>query len=562
VSDDRNGPNDEQDIQRQGEREPSLVGRPAAEDAATSGDLTDDLERQARETLRTIQESAGALGSRVRQVLERASAYWEEATPGLPALGQVSAEDERRARALARRWEERDFLVDPELHQAMTVVAVREIPVWQVELRERGETRTTAEGTEAYRGQQPPALGPVLPVWDYFFPVSPEIEAGERRERLSGTEVVGACLTCNGTGHRPCQACDGHGFTQCPNCHGRARIPCRRCRGRGRIADAKAERDARSAKGYWQVRAERLAVDAGERLADFAERLRQEYGVPLPPSAEWAPMAPASGQTVPCPDCVNGSVPCVCGNGKRVCDVCHGTSAAPCSACGGTGKVVRFRELVRRFDTRIHARSLFPSGDEGEAITDEMLRRAPGELAWEGTLDELGGSAPGAVPADVWQAAQRHGRDVGREMSADSAATGVPGAGERRVISTRLLLTRVPVTVVSYTFADAPYTFTAVGRAGAERFWAQGFPPRWSRVGRFFKALTRDLQSEGGLAARMVGDRKVGELSDLEAFRSRRALNPEGANGNGRNDAKNGSTAARLTELSDDAALQGDDTRE
>ena len=115
--------------------------------------------------------------------------------------------------------------------------------------------------------------------------------------------MVRACLRCNGTGHQSCHHCEGKGFVQCPVCHGRDSVTCRRCRGRGRIADAQAERRARASKSYLQVHAERLASDAAVRLADLSERLRQEHGVPLPPSSDWLPTAPASGETTPCPDC-------------------------------------------------------------------------------------------------------------------------------------------------------------------------------------------------------------------------------------------------------------------
>jgi hypothetical protein len=248
---------------------------PYAPDAPYGDPLTDELERQARETLRTIRESAGELGARVRQAIERSSVVWDESQASPPSELVVHTRLDDRARTLARRWASIDFLVDPELADGMHVLGLDEDAVWKVTVRERGETRTFGEGAESYHGQEVSQPGPVLPVWEYSFPHSPEIEAGERRERLPRSEMLGACLRCNGTGHRACAACEGKGFVQCPTCHGRARIPCRRCRGRGRIADAAAERRARASKGYFQVQAERLAVDAGERLADFGVRLRQ-----------------------------------------------------------------------------------------------------------------------------------------------------------------------------------------------------------------------------------------------------------------------------------------------
>lgn len=487
-------------------------------------DLSVELERQARETLRIIRETAGDLGTRVRQALQQASDLWEEAGPGAPAQSRVTPEIEARARALARRWVERDFLIDPELPEGMGVHSLRTAAIWRVEVRERGERRTIAEATEPYQGQRPPALGPILPPWDYEFPVIPEIESGERRERLPDSEAIGACLTCNGTGHRSCVTCDGKGFVQCPICHGRSRIPCRRCRGRGVIPDAVAERRARASRGYLQVQAERLAADAGERIADFAERLRQDYGVPLPPSDQWVPNLSATGETVPCPDCVNGTIPCECGNGKRVCETCHGTSAAPCRACGGSGKVLRHRQLVRRFDTRLSERVL-PLDDVGmaEHLTEEMVRKGVGEQVWEGSLDSLPATPPAGVSATIWASALSFAHDQQQALTtATSTADATPAEGERRVISRRMALSRIPLTRVEYTFAEHQFSLVAVGRSGSERFWAQSFPPRWSRVGRFLKALTRDLQGESLPRRPSVPLSEPGSVSSLEEFRLRR----------------------------------------
>ena len=329
--------------------------------AQDRGELTDELERQARETIRLFRDSMGDLGERVRQVIDRASELWEASSgidPDSTGIRNLAPANELRARELARRWVARDFLVDPELPNGMRTRALYETAVWRVELSERGETRALGESSAPWTGTPPPPPSPVLPVWDYSFPATPEITSGERSERLAGTEMAGACLVCNGTGHRDCADCQGKGFIRCPECRGRARVTCRRCRGRGRIADAAAERKARASKSYFQVRAERLATDAAGKLADFSERLRQDYGVPLPPSAQWAPTAPASGETIPCPDCVDGTVACSCKTGKLVCATCKGSGYAACAACDGSARVIRYREVVRRFDTRTISRDM------------------------------------------------------------------------------------------------------------------------------------------------------------------------------------------------------------
>jgi hypothetical protein len=481
-------------------------------------------EMQARETMALIRESAGDLGARVRQALDHATSLWDETHPGLPESRHVVPEDDLYARTLARRWVERDFLVDPDLPAAMTVVSVERAAVWRIELRERGEARTVGDGREPYKGQRASLPGPLLPVWDYELPFAPDIESGERRERVAGSEAIAACEVCNATGHVACAACDGKGFIVCPTCHGRSRVPCRRCHGRARIPDPAVARKAGAAKSYVQVRAERLATGAGERLADFSERLRQDYGVPLPPSARWAPGASVpEADTIPCPDCADGTVACDCRNGKRVCDVCRGTSAAPCPGCGGTGKVIQYRQIVRRFDTHVAHRTL-PIGDGEVAawVRPEMMRRASGEDVWQSDRDAPDDDAPDddapdALPAEVWRAV--------REFAAHQHERTHEGDGGRRVIGRTLRVTRIPVTRVEYGFAAKPFAFVAVGGRGKERFWAEAFPPRWSRVGRFFRALTRDLQGESR-SITPADPQSNGAVSSIEAYRQRRVLGP------------------------------------
>lgn len=470
-------------------------------------DISDELETQAREMVRVFRENMGELGERVRQAAEHAATLWNDAAeaPAVPMPSDPHPH-ELRARALVRRWVKRDFLVDPDLPTAMTHIALKDADIWRVELRERGETRTLGDSTDPYTGTMPPPPSAILPVWDYTFLTAPEIEAGERREPISGSAMRAMCERCHGSGHRACAHCEGKGMTTCPQCRGRGSKVCPRCRGRGRIADPAAERHARAAKSYMQVHAERFAQNAVERLADLSERLRQDYGAPLPPSADWAPMAPASGKTIACPDCVNGALPCVCNNGKVVCEVCHGTTYEPCAACAGSGFVIRQRQVVRRFDTRIRSRVAPPTDPEAASwVTDQMLQRSAGEQVWEGSEAELTGPTPSGVPERVWIEALNLKRAYDQRLpeapdAPDAAPTGAD-AGERRVISRRLRLVRTPISRIEYGFAGRTYEAVAVGQTGQERFWADTFPPRWNRVSRFFQAVARDIAGESGRGA-------------------------------------------------------------
>lgn len=458
-------------------------------------DNADELEIQAREMVRVIRENAGEFGERVQQAIAHARELWEESAGVDKPIFDDPHPNELRARALMKRWVKRDFLVDPDLPASMSIISLHDTEVWRVELRERGETRLLLETTDPYTGDRPAVGRPILPVWDYMFPTAPDIEAGERRERLADADMLGVCERCHGSGKRACAHCAGKGFVTCPDCRGRGRKTCPRCRGRGRIADAAAERRARAAKSYFQVHAERMAQSAVERLADLSERLRQDYGAPLPPSAQWAPAAPASGETIPCPDCMGGTLACSCNEGKLTCPTCHGTDLEDCPACRGTGKVIRHKEIARRFDTRIRSR-IAPPADPTEVawITEDMLRRVAGEIVWEGSSSGLEGPAPEGAPPHVWQVALELKGADDETPTQHQAEQGV--SDERRKLWSRATLMRAPITRLEYAYAGRVYEVIAVGRGGEERFWAESFPPRWHRVTRFFQAVVRDINGD------------------------------------------------------------------
>lgn len=184
---------------------------------------------------------------------------------------------------------------------------------------------------------------------------------------------------------------------------------------------------------------------------------------------------------------------------------------------------MRYRELVRRFDTRMTERTL-PISDPAmkEWFRDDMLRRAHGSVAWEGSLDAVGSAAPQGIPDDVWRETVEFARSGERALVTSSPLQSTPQTGERRVLSRQVRLTRIPLERVDYLFAGQPFVFVAVGNHSRERFWAQNFPPRWGRVSRFFKALTRDLTRDTNHSSGAVQPKTFQGLSSIEEFRARR----------------------------------------
>lgn len=496
----------------------------------------DELERQAREAIAEFRARVGDLGDRVRRVVERAGAHWEATAP-VPAPGSgVALGDGERARALARRWADIDFLVDPDLAAGLAVHRLEDASLWRIEVRERGETRMLEERTAPYRGDMPPQEQPILPLWDYSFPLTPEIEAGERHERLPGTGSVLACDACSGTGRRTCRTCEGRGSDVCPRCRGRARLTCPRCRGRGRVSRT------RVGMPHLQASAEQSAAGASERVLDFADRLRQDWHLPVPPAHDWLAPTSSTDDTIPCPDCENGTIACECDNGQRPCATCGGTGAQECPACKGSGRVVHHGEVIRRFDTRLGTHTLPLEDRMASWAPRDVLARGVGEPIWTGSVDDVSQATPPTqVPPAVWSQALTYVSSAFAKPSTRSTPSA--SESERRVIARQVSVVRLPLTRLEYEFAERHYVVVAFGTEGSERFWADSFPHRWSRVGRFLRAISRDL---GEAEPPDTSSRPAGQISPLDAYRTRQSPRVEPAA-----DASEGPAAERTGPAAD-----------
>jgi hypothetical protein len=462
----------------------------------------------------------------VRRVVERAGAHWEASAP-VPTSTEIAIGAGERARTLARRWVEIDFLVDPDLPSALAVHTMDDAVHWRVEVRERGETRTLSEHAEPYRGEHEPQTPPPVDVWAYDFPVTPEIDSGERRERLPSTGGVYACADCGGSGRAVCAQCEGRGTEVCARCRGSARVTCPRCRGRGRISAS--DRAAPEPTSHLHRHAERIASEAGDRIVEFAERLREDLGLHHRRMPDWLTAHTVTGDTVACPECDGGTQPCDCDGGRRACSICDGSGRSECQTCKGTGRVVRFREIVRRFDTRVSYRAVPLASAHAQWVPDDVLARGAVEPAWQGSVSDLAAQlAPADIPPEVWGEALAFASVARAQQPAQ--ATGA----ERRILSTVVSIVRVPLVRMEYTFGGTPYVVVVFGATGRERFWAESFPHRWSRIGRFMRALTQDLGEP-------LSGTPAGQVSDLAEHRARRAAAPDAAaNGDAAPDAEAG----------------------
>lgn len=429
---------------------------------------------------RLVIQGASEAQRRFTRVAGRATEYWQQAN-AVPEPRRSSSMEEERVRQLANMWSSGNWQIARELGNYMDLVAWHDDEAWEIGLQTRWETRSIETSAEAYTGRPAGPARPVLPIWDYEMPNVTGLKAPDIRVRLEGNDEILACTACNSTGHLLCAACAGRGWITCPDCKGRTRTRCDTCRGRGYVADWADQKK----KPFFQRRADRLADSVNEKISNVFDGIRQQ-GLPLPNPIDNDPAN--KGRTVPCPDCVNGEVECTCGTGKRVCSSCHGSKTELCDNCGGTGKVVRHRDLVRHFELDFQS-EIFGNG----AIPQERIQNSTGNLVYSAEITEMlyPEAPPEAVPIDVWRAAVQ----VVEQASKPESLRYRPRSAksESRPSLQVLELVRIPYTRVDYRYNGQDYTFYAYDVEGKEKFYAERYPARWDRIERLVRSISADL---------------------------------------------------------------------
>jgi hypothetical protein len=441
----------------------------------------DDIDKRIEDIKRTLVQGANEAQTRIKRVAEKATEYWQQAQTA-PTPRQASTEEEQRIRQLANSWSSENWRVARELGTYMDVISSATDEVWEVTLQTRWETRTMEVVTEPYTGRQSGKAQPILPVWDYELPEVTSLKAPPSRTPLEGLNEVVACTNCNGTGRALCATCAGRGWYVCPECRGRIKKRCSTCRGRGYVADWV---DTKK-KPFFKKQAENLASSVNERVADVFDGIRQQ-GVPIPNPVDTDPAN--KGKTVPCPDCINGEVDCSCGNGKRICETCQGAKSTLCATCSGTGKVVRHREISRRFDLNTRTRIVGSS-----PIPERFLATAGGEVVYNAEVNETlhPEAAPEGVPMDVWQTTVELAQE--ESTNQEKRGTETPLGGTQASLQV-LELVRIPYTRVDYRYGDQDYTFFVYDGNGQEKFYADRYPARWDRIERLVRAISVDLMT-------------------------------------------------------------------
>ncbi len=447
-------------------------------DTPPGGFTQDDLDKRIEDIRRKVIETTSEAQQRIKRVVDRAGTYWQQTNTPLQPRQPTSVEEER-IRRLANNWSMGNWQLAKELGTYMDLISWSEDEVWEIRLQTRWETRSMEAISEPYTGRPVTQPKPLLPVWDYELAAVSGLKAPESRVRLTGQDEVFACSACNSTGRLLCATCTGRGWVICPDCKGRTRLRCSTCKGRGYIADWQ---DTKK-KSFFQKRADNLTSSVGEKVSDIFENIRQQ-GVPIGNPVNTDPAN--KGRTIPCPDCVNGEVECTCGTGKRVCATCQGAKTELCPQCGGTGKVVRYREIARRFDLTTQT-LIFGSSP----IPEQRLANATGDLVYNAEINETlyPDAAPDGVPMDVWQAAVQLAQTSSQNVRASDPRE------QTRASLQVLELTRIPYTKVDYRYSDRDYVFYIYDVEGKEKFYADRYPARWDRVEKLFRSITNDLMA-------------------------------------------------------------------
>jgi hypothetical protein len=440
----------------------------------------DEIDKQLKEITRVVMQGANEAQLRLKRAVNKAGDYWQQ-VQGAPTPHQASDIEEQRLRQLVNAWSSENWRVTRDLGNYMDIVSTTTDEIWEISLETRWETRALEVFSEAYTGRSVSRPQPLLPVWDYELPEVTGLKALPTRTRLEGMDEIVSCTTCNSTGHVLCSGCNGRGWIVCPECKGRTKKRCNTCRGRGYISDwTPGEK-----KPFFKKQAENVATSMSNKFSDVVENIRQQ-GVPISNPIDTDPAS--KGPTVPCPDCVSGEINCSCGNGKRVCTTCQGAKTSLCSNCSGTGKVVRHREIARRFDLRSQVRFL---GDI--VIPAQQLNKVTGDLVYSAETNETlyMDAPPDLVPLDVW-------RTTVDLVESERKTVDKPGLDPQafpRPTLQVIELLRIPYTTIRYRYANQDYTLYIYDIEGNEKFYADRLPARWDRVERLVKAITLDLRA-------------------------------------------------------------------
>ena len=196
---------------------------------------------------------------------------------------------------------------------------------------------------------------------------------------------------------------------------------------------------------------------------------------------------------------------------------CKGAKTELCVHCGGTGKVVRHYEILRRFDLREQRQIV-----GANVIPEQRLAKATGDLVYNAEINEplYADAPPEGVPTEVWRLAVQLSNNANEEQK-DAATRTNPSSSQATQTRAGLQvmeLVRIPYTKVAYRYGDQDYTFYTYDVQGEEKFFSDRYPARWDRIERLVRFITADLMTpaQGGSQPGTNGDQVRGYRVPIE----------------------------------------------
>jgi len=185
--------------------------------------------------------------------------------------------------------------------------------------------------------------------------------------------------------------------------------------------------------------------------------------------------------------------------------------------CGGTGKVVRHYEIVRRFDLR-EQRQIVGSN----VIPEQRLAKATGDLVYNAEINEplYADAPPEGVPTEVWHLAVELSNKASEEQKDPGTRPNSIQGTQTRAGLQVMELVRIPYTKVAYRYGDQDYTFYTYDVQGEEKFFADRYPARWDRIDRLVRFITADLMTpaQGASQPGTNGDHVRGYRVPIEPY--------------------------------------------
>lgn len=264
---------------------------------------------------------------------------------------KFTTNEERRFRRLFNRWGasvqgyDRDTLGDE-----LKIIEVWDSPIYRGILKTQYDNRELGESYERVRGRSFPNSKYThehdIDRWALFeYPTT--FTSRESSHRITGTEHITTCPTCNGRGKIPCEKCNGRGSITVTETK---KEKCNNCDGHGYIYEQgyKEEKDYYYLNGNLHWRYKQVPCQRQKICYTCHGRGNIETTI---------------HREVPCKNC-------------------HATGKVVCTTCNGDTMMVRYLTLYRRQETRQHTKYCFPTLiEESDAL--KMSRLFDNSTPWK-----------------------------------------------------------------------------------------------------------------------------------------------------------------------------------